>query len=78
MYIQDVALPSGIDRNKKRINRIQDYSRRTYIKSSHTGDRQDWNSPDTSQTEAIAGKLSHFSISLFFPKILNLLFTLYS
>lgn len=53
MYVQDVALPSGSDRNKKK---AEDYSSRTSTKSSDTNDRQNWCEGSTGQTANISGK----------------------
>lgn len=53
MYVQDVALPSSRNRNKKRTDMAPDYSR---MKSSHNNDRPGWNDVDTNQTEAVAGE----------------------
>lgn len=56
MYLQDVALPSGSGRNKKRTDRTQDYSSRQCIKSSQNQNRRGWSEEETLQTENITGK----------------------
>lgn len=50
MYIQDISLPSGIDRTKKGINGMQDYSNKSSVKSSHSGNRQ-WQEETTRQAD---------------------------
>ncbi|CAE1165400.1 unnamed protein product [Acanthosepion pharaonis] len=54
MYVQDVALPSSRNRNKKRTDMAPDYSSNSSMKSSHYNDRPGRNDADTSQTEAVA------------------------
>ena len=56
MYIQDIALPSGCDRNKKRIKMIQNYSSRNSEKSSVNDDGQGWSGVDTRHAEDVSGK----------------------
>lgn len=58
MYIQDVALPSSSNKNKKKTNPPQDYSRQS-LKSSHSEDRQGWSENDTRQATDISGKLAY-------------------
>ncbi|CAE1165404.1 unnamed protein product [Acanthosepion pharaonis] len=50
LYIQDISLPSGIDRTKKGINGMQDYSNKSSVKSSHSGNRQ-WQEETTRQAD---------------------------
>lgn len=61
MYVQDVALPSSRNRNKKRTDMAPDYSSNSSMKSSHYNDRPGRNDADTSQTEAVAGEPKIFS-----------------
>ena len=56
MYIQDVALPFNSNKNKKKINATQNYSRQSQ-KSSNSEDRQDWSGNDTRNTTDMPGKL---------------------
>lgn len=56
MYVQDVSLPPGIERKKKKTDRTQDYSSRSSMKSSHNDDRLGWNDVDTRQTELMGGE----------------------
>lgn len=56
MYVQDVALPSSRNRNKKRTDMAPDYFSNSSMKSSHNNDRPGWNDADTNQTEAAAGE----------------------
>ena len=71
MYIQDIALPSGKDRNKKLTGK--DYSSRGSIKLSQNDNRQVWSEGDTRQREEMTGDskeiffiLSHFMAMLLF------------
>lgn len=57
MYVQDIALPSGSDRNKERINRMPDYSSQSSIKSSLSGNRQECNVVDSQLTKDGSGEL---------------------
>lgn len=70
MYVQDVALPSGSDRNKKKAG---DYSSRTSTKSSDTNDRQNWCEGSTEQTANISGKLRR--VNCFTGSMLKTLFS---
>ena len=56
MYIQDIALPSSSNKNKKKISMTQDYTRQS-LKSSHSEDRQGWSGNDTRPATDISGKL---------------------
>lgn len=40
MYVQDIALPTGIDRNKKWTDGTQEYSSQSSVKSSRSAGRQ--------------------------------------
>ena len=51
MYVQDVALPSGSEKNKKRTARIQNYSSRSSTKSSHNDNRQGLSDVDSVHTD---------------------------
>ena len=52
MYVQDIVLPTGSDRNKNRTNKTtQEYQ--CSVKSSHNHKRQDW--ADAEEIGAIAG-----------------------
>ena len=57
MYVQDIALPSGSDRSKKRIDKMQDYSSQRSASSSLSDNRQQWNDVDTRLTKNESGKL---------------------
>lgn len=40
MYVQDIALPTGINRKKKWTDGTQEYSSQSSVKSSHSDGRQ--------------------------------------
>lgn len=55
MYVQDVALPSGSENNKKKRTRTQGNSSRSSMKSSHNDDRQGLSHVDSTLTEDVSG-----------------------
>lgn len=57
MYVQDIALPSGSDRNKERIDRMPDYSSQRSVKSSLRGNKQECNVVDSQLIKDGSGEL---------------------
>lgn len=56
MYVQDVALPSGSNRNKKKAERTQNYSSSNSLKSSFNDDGQTWCEENMRQIGNSSGK----------------------
>ena len=66
MYVQDVALPSGSDRNEKKTGRMQVYSSRKSMKSSQNESRLVWHEEETVQSKDINGEFKKLDKKLIF------------
>ena len=50
MYVQDIALPLGNERNRKREDQTQDYSNKRSMKFPYNVENQRWKEENTRQT----------------------------
>lgn len=71
MYVQDIALPSGSNKNNKRSNRTQDYSSKSSIKSSHHENRDVWSDVESRHCEGETGESYSLSFLLVYSSMLK-------